>query len=179
MERDEFPRLPFGVADLDILGRRRRPAQPEDERRALGRRLASARNLAGYTIDETAQALTGRGYSITKQAVGHWETGKNVPDALWLRRLAKLYGTTLDALVWDEAISTEAIQFAVQYDALNEKQKRTFRAMWLAYFEQALSDKDVEERMPATKTKPEDADEVIRRAVDRLQGGKKPHRKAA
>jgi transcriptional regulator with XRE-family HTH domain len=139
------------MADTDILGRRRRPVQDEDERKALGKRLASARNLAGYTIEAAAKALADRGYLISKQGVGHWETGKNVPDALWMRRLAKLYGTTLDALAWDEAISMEAIQFAVQYDALNERQKRTFRAMWLAYFEQARSDADVEHDMPATR----------------------------
>jgi transcriptional regulator with XRE-family HTH domain len=140
----------------------------------LGRRLASARNLAGYTIDEAAQALTGRGYSITKQAVGHWETGKNVPDALWLRRLAKLYGSTLDALVWDEAISMEAIQFAVQYDALTRRNRRKFRAMWLAYFEEAKSDAEVERAMPATRpeNRPDSGAHVLHQ--DRAKYGSKP-----
>lgn len=135
----------------DALGRRRRASQPEDERRALGRRLASARNLAGYTIDQVAAALTERGHEISKQGVGHWETGKNVPDALWLRRLAKLYGTTLDALVWDEAISMEAIQVAVQYDALTEAQKKSFNYVWLAFVQGAKSDAEVEAGMSATR----------------------------
>jgi hypothetical protein len=89
----------------------------------------------------------------TRAAIGAWETGRNVPDALWLRRLAKLYGSTLDALVWDEAISMEAIQFAVRYDALNERQKRTFRTLWTAYIEDAKSDADVERDMPVTREK--------------------------
>lgn len=139
------------MAEHDALGRRRRPAQPEDERKALGRRLASARNLAGFTIDQTAKAMTDRGHPITKQAVGHWETGKNVPDALWLRRLAKLYSTTLDALVWDEAISMEAIQVAVQYDALSEAQKKSFAYVWLAFVQGGKSDAEVEKGMPATR----------------------------
>lgn len=121
---------------------------PED-RQALGRRLSAARKLAGLTLQAVATALTARGHKIGKAAVGAWESGRNVPDALWLRRLAKLYGTTLDALVWDDAITIEAIRFAVQYDGLTEKQRRAFRAMWLAYFEQATSDEDVEEHLPS------------------------------
>lgn len=135
----------------DVLGRRRRAAQPEEERRALGKRLASARTLAGFTIDAVAKTLTERGHPITKQAVGHWETGKNVPDALWLKRLAKLYNTTLDALVWDEAISMEAVQVAVQYDALTQAQKKAFAYVWLAFVQGGKSDAEVERDMPATR----------------------------
>jgi hypothetical protein len=126
-------------------------AQPDDERRALGRRLASARTLAGYTLDGAAAALSTKGHTIGRAAIGAWEVGRNLPDALWLKRIAKLYGTTLDSLVWDESISMEAIQFAAQYDALNEANRRKFRAMWLAYFEEAKSDAEVEESMPITK----------------------------
>ena len=123
-------------------------AQPDDEKKALGRRLASARTLAGYTLEGAAKALTERGHKISKAGIGHWETGHNLPDALWLRRLAKLYCSTLDALVWDDAITMEAIQFAAQYDGLNEKQKRMFKTLWLAYFQQAASDADVGEHLP-------------------------------
>lgn len=111
-------------------------AHAEDEKKSLGARLASARKLAGFTMDGAAKALTLKGYKISKQGVGHWESGRNLPDALWLRRLAKLYGTTLDALVWDDALTIEAIRFAAQYDGLNDRQQRAFKAMWLAYFEQ-------------------------------------------
>lgn len=125
-------------------------AHPEDERKALGQRLASARKLAGFSsIESAAQALTAKGYPITKPGLGAWEAGRNLPDALWLRRLAKLYGTTLDALVWDDAITIEAIRFAAQYDGLSEKQRRAFKAMWLAYFEQAKTDAEVEEHLPS------------------------------
>jgi transcriptional regulator with XRE-family HTH domain len=137
----------------DARGRRKPGPQPDAERKGLGGRLGSARKLAGLTLDTAAQALREKGYPITRAAIGAWETGRNVPDALWLRRLAKLYGSTLDALVWDEAISMEAIQFAVRYDALNERQKRTFRTLWTAYIEDAKSDADVERDMPVTREK--------------------------
>lgn len=124
-------------------------AHPEEDRKALGRRLAAARQLAGFgTIESAAAAMTEKGYPISKAGLGAWESGRNLPDALWLRRLAKLYRSTLDALVWDDALTIEAIQFAAQYDGLTERQKRTFKAMWLAYFEQAKSDAEVEEHLP-------------------------------
>lgn len=152
------------MENRDSRGHRKPEPQPEDERKALGRRLAAARVLAEFTLDGVAKALNEKGYAITRAAIGAWETGRNLPDALWLRRLAKLYGTTLDALVWDEAISMEGIQFAVQFDALSPTNQRKFRAMWLAYFEEAKSDEEVEDRMPATRVKPaSNADEVLRR----------------
>lgn len=138
------------VDDRSSARLRWRMAHPEPDRKALGKRLASARTLAGYpTIDSAATAMTARGYPISKAGLGAWEIGRNLPDALWLSRLAKLYGTTLDALVWDDSLTIEAIQFAAQYDGLNERQKRTFRAMWLAYFEQAKTDAEVERHLPA------------------------------
>ena len=123
-------------------------AHPEEDRKALGKRLAAARGLAGYTMEAAAKALTELGYPISKQGVGAWEAGRNIPDAFWLRRLAKLYRTTVDSLVWDDALTIEAVQFAAQFDALNDKQQRAFRAMWLAYFEQAKTDEEVEEHYP-------------------------------
>ena len=126
-------------------------AHPEDDRKGLGKRLAAARNLAGLTIDGAAKKLTADGYPISKQGVGAWEAGRNVPDAIWLRRLAKMYNTTLDALVWDDSISIEAIQFAAQYDSLGERKRGTFKALWMAYIQTSASDEEVEARIPATQ----------------------------
>lgn len=108
-------------------------AHPEDEREALGQRLASARKLAGFTIDGAAAALRERGFPITKAAVGAWETGRNVPDAIWLKRLAKLYQQSIDALIWDDALSMDAMRIAVEYDNLNDRQRRTWHTLWLGY----------------------------------------------
>jgi transcriptional regulator with XRE-family HTH domain len=113
--------------------KRKPQGHTHDERAAFGRRLASARKLKGLTIQGVADALTQKGYEITKGAVGHWETGTNLPDALWLSRLAKLYGTTLDALVWDESLSPAAIQVAVEYDHLPEQKQRDWRVLWLGF----------------------------------------------
>lgn len=70
-----------------------------EERKALGQRLATARKLAGHTLDSAAAELTQRGTRIGKAAVGAWEVGRNMPDALWVRRLARLYSISADTLL--------------------------------------------------------------------------------
>lgn len=130
-------------------------AHSQEDREALGKRLAAARNLKGLTIEGAAKELTNRGYTVSKAGVGAWEKGRNVPDAIWLRRLAKLYGTTLDALAWDDSLSIEAIQLAAQFDGLNEKQKSTLKALWMAYITESMDDQTVESRMPITKVEEE------------------------
>ncbi len=120
-------------------------------RQTLGRRLASARKLCDLTIDQAARRLTEQGYPIQKQGLGHWETGRNVPDAIWLSRLARLYRVTADALLWDNAPSFEAMQLAAQFDALSDIKQRQLRALWLAYIETAADDATVEAKMPVTR----------------------------
>ncbi len=120
-------------------------------RQSLGRRLASARKLCDLTIDQAARRLTEYGFPIQKQGLGHWETGRNVPDAIWLSRLAKLYRVSADALLWDNAPSIEAMQIAAQFDGLSDSKQRQLRALWLAYIETAADDATVEERMPVTQ----------------------------
>lgn len=112
-------------------------AHSEEDRKGLGRRLAAARNVAGLTLQAVSDALTAKGHAIGKAAIGHWESGTNVPDAIWLRRLAKLYGTTVDALVGDGVASLEAVQLATEYDRLAQPQKRSLRAVVNAFIEQA------------------------------------------
>lgn len=108
-------------------------AHDQDERRALGKRLAAARALAGFTMQGVADALTANGYPISKQGVGHWESGRNVPDAVWLKRIAKLYQSSADALLWDESLSAEAMKIAAEYDHLPESLKATWRLLWLGF----------------------------------------------
>jgi len=126
-------------------------AHSEDERKAIGKHLSAARNLAGYTIASAAAKMTSMGYPLTKGALGHWETGRNVPDAIWLSRLARLYETTMDALVYDESVTMDAMRMAAQFDSLTEHQKKTLRTIWMAFISEATSDQAVEEKMPITK----------------------------
>lgn len=120
-------------------------------RRGIGQRLKAAREQKALTQQEVATK-----FGVNKATVSAWETGAGSPDAVRLRRLARLYDVSADALLWDDSLTIEAMRFAAQFDALNDRQQRSFRAMWLAYFEEAASDEDVEQSMPITKGRRED-----------------------
>lgn len=91
--------------------------------------------MADETLDTVAVKMTAAGIPVGKAAVGHWETGHSVPDALQIKKLAKMYGTSADALLWDVSLSPEAMQFAAEFDGLSEAQKRTLRAIWVAFIQ--------------------------------------------
>jgi transcriptional regulator with XRE-family HTH domain len=115
------------------------PAQMSDEqdqaqRVAFGRRLKDARERSLLTQDQIADR-----FGINKATVSAWETGRGLPDALRLARLAVMYQTTTDALVSDTGPSAEAIAFAAQYEAMPEPQKSAFKAMWSALVQQVQS----------------------------------------
>lgn len=104
------------------------PTHPDDEKKALGTGLALARIEAGFTQPAAAKEL-----GIVKQTISSWENGRNLPDALWLRRLARLYETTTDSLVGLTPLSVAAVRFASQYDALSKAQRDKFDGMWTSY----------------------------------------------
>lgn len=116
-----------------------------DDQVALGERFATLREVAGLN-----QATVGERLGVTKATVSSWEVGRNMPNPFMLRKLAKLYGVSVDALLWDDSLSPEAMKFAAQYDNLSGKQRGIFEAMWLAYFERATSDAEVERSLPTS-----------------------------
>lgn len=103
------------------------------EREQIGHRLRLARKAAGHTIDSAAKALTDRGYPISKGGVGHWETGINMPDVHWLQRLARLYEITIDALVWDNGLSVQAVRIARQYENLLPEKRAAWQQHWAGF----------------------------------------------
>lgn len=136
-------------------------ARDEEDRKALGQRLATARKLASLTLVDVAAHLTENGYQYGKQAISAWETGRNVPDSLVLRRLAKLYGTTVDALLWDDSLTMEAVQMAAWFDSLSEEQRRTYRAVILAFVENASANGDTLPMAPISVGEPNPAESMV------------------
>ena len=59
--------------------------------------LARARKKAGLSQRDVAQEL-----NITDSAVCQWETGLTHPRMKYMKRLAKLYGTTVDDLLQED-----------------------------------------------------------------------------
>ena len=60
----------------------------------LGKSLADARKHKGLSQEETAEKL-----GVSRQTVSKWETGETLPDIQQSKRLAVLYGRTLDELI--------------------------------------------------------------------------------
>lgn len=56
-----------------------------------------AREAAGLSVAESARRL-----GVTPSAVCQWESGETFPDGRRLPEIAKVYGTTVDALLLDE-----------------------------------------------------------------------------
>lgn len=124
----------------------------QDERRAdpvrqgVGLRLKAAREGKGLSQQEVADR-----FGIGKGTVSAWETGVGDPGICRLREIAKLYSVAADAILWEDSLTPDAMKFAADFDSLSERQRSTFRALWMAYVKDAASDSDVEEKMPVTK----------------------------
>jgi len=114
------------------------------EQAALGQRFKTLRTVKHLTQQQVADRM-----AVTKATVSAWETGRNMPDPFALRHLAKMYEVSVDALLWDDSLSPDAMKFAAQYDNLSGRSRSIFEAMWLAYFEHATSDEDVSKSIPA------------------------------
>ena len=56
--------------------------------------LKILRRLHGYSQEEIAEKI-----DISRQAYAKWETGATVPDIEKCKRLADVYGTTIDSLL--------------------------------------------------------------------------------
>ena len=64
----------------------------------LGARISSHRKRLGLTQDQLAEQL-----GITAQAVSKWEHDQSCPDITMLPKLARIFGTTTDALLGIES----------------------------------------------------------------------------
>lgn len=122
----------------------------DPERRGFGGRLKAAREMSDMTQDAVAIR-----FGVNKATVSAWETGRGDPGVFRLRELAKLYKTSAEGLLFDDAPSSEAMQMAAEFDSLNERQKSTLHALWMAYIREAKTDSEVERRMPITQTEKE------------------------
>lgn len=72
----------------------------EDLRHLVGQRLREARKEHGLTLEEVAETI-----GVVRQAVVFWEAGKTYPTISNLKRLASLYGVTIDWLLAEETAS--------------------------------------------------------------------------
>ena len=83
----------------------------------LGSSLSAARKKSGLSQEAVAEKL-----GVSRQTVSKWETDESLPDIRQSKRLALLYGLSLDALI-DFDLDVEEIQRAIDRtsDAAAEK----------------------------------------------------------
>lgn len=115
-----------------------------DTRKGIGMRIAAARTRKGLLQKDVAER-----FGIGNKAVSAWENGTSVPNAIQLRGLARLFGVSVDALLWEDSLSPEAMQIAAMFDSLTDSQQKMLRVLWEAYVREAVTDSQVEQHLPA------------------------------
>jgi transcriptional regulator with XRE-family HTH domain len=112
-------------------------------RQGLGMRLKAARHNVDLSLREVADAL-----KVDVATVTAWEEGAGDPGVYALRDLSKLYKTSSESLLWENAPSNEAMQIAAAYDGLDDRKQQTFRTLWMAFLQDAMSDERVGSHLP-------------------------------
>ena len=94
----------------------------------LHERIKEERNKKGMSQKELGDM-----FQITQQAVGSWETGKSVPDAVTLSRLADFFGVSTDFLLGRNApparprpTQAEKDEILRLFDTLSEEEQTAF-----------------------------------------------------
>lgn len=90
----------------------------------LGNHLFHARKKKGLSQEEVAEKL-----GISRQTVSKWETDETLPDIRQTKRLAVLYGLSLDELVAFD-IDTEKIQEAIDNTRAEVSNKIDWTKAW-------------------------------------------------
>lgn len=115
----------------------------------LADRLRAVRVAKKFEVEEVASAC-----GITTDQLRAIEAGEQEPSIWVLRPMALKYGYSVDALVWQDAVSPEAMRYAAAFDHLDDAKKRALETFWLTFIEPALSDDDVEREIPITAQRP-------------------------
>ena len=84
---------------------------------SLGSNLSDARKKKGLSQEAVAEKL-----GVSRQTISKWETDETLPDIRQSKRMAQLYGVTLDELI-DFDIDVKEIQEIIDRtsDAVSEK----------------------------------------------------------
>ena len=90
----------------------------------LGESLFGARKNKGLTQEAVAEKL-----GVSRQTVSKWETGETLPDIRQSKRLAVLYGVTLDELI-DFDAGVKEIQEVIDRTTEETSAKIDWTKMW-------------------------------------------------
>lgn len=90
----------------------------------LGNSLFHARKKCGLTQEKVAEKL-----GVSRQTVSKWETGETIPDIYQSKKMAALYGVSLDELI-EFDVELDAIQEAISKTNEEIEDKVDWAAMW-------------------------------------------------
>ncbi len=87
---------------------------------SLGNSLFDARKKKGLSQEEVAEKL-----GVSRQTISKWETEETVPDIYQAKKLAKIYGLSLD-----ELIDTDLDQKEIEEVIKNTDEKKEAKINW-------------------------------------------------
>lgn len=87
---------------------------------SLGNSLFDARKKKGLSQEEVAEKL-----GVSRQTISKWETEETVPDIYQAKKLAKIYGLSLD-----ELIDTDLDQKEIEEVIKNTDEKKEEKINW-------------------------------------------------
>ena len=90
----------------------------------LGNSLFHARKKSGLTQEEVADKL-----GVSRQTISKWETDETLPDIRQSKRMAQLYGVTLDELI-DFDIDVKEIEQFIEKTSEETQAKIDWTAAW-------------------------------------------------
>ena len=115
---------------------------------SLGSSLFQGRKQSGMSQEAVAEKL-----GVSRQTVSKWETDETLPDIRQAKRLALLYGLTLDELI-DFDLDVQELERVVRNTSEEVQQKVDWNKLWaeqypvLASYRQEV---DVDQYTPALR----------------------------
>ena len=115
---------------------------------SLGSSLFQGRKQSGMSQEAVAEKL-----GVSRQTVSKWETDESLPDIRQAKRLAMLYGLTLDELI-DFDLDVQELERVVRNTSEEVQQKVDWNKLWaeqypvLASYRQEV---DVDQYTPALR----------------------------
>ena len=90
----------------------------------LGNSLFHTRKKAGLTQEEVAERL-----GVSRQTIGKWEADETLPDIRQSKRLATLYGVTLDKLI-EFDLDVSQVEEAIERSSEELEEKIDWTSAW-------------------------------------------------
>lgn len=115
---------------------------------SLGSSLFQGRKQSGMSQEAVAEKL-----GVSRQTVSKWETDETLPDIRQAKRLAMLYGLTLDELI-DFDLDVQELERVVRNTSEEVQQKVDWNKLWAEQYPVLVSyrkEVDVDQYTPALR----------------------------